>query len=339
MGLIAEKSKNISLKNFNITLRPGSKRMMSSAADATHFVGCQGSIRIENCLFENMHDDGVNIHGVYVLLHGLVDKNTLGIQLNHAQQWGFDFAAIGDSVTLVDRATMEGYAKLVVKEIKNINEEYIHLIFDRDISTIIKPNTSIENTTLYPDKMFIKGCTIRNNRARGILISSRGKIEILNNYFSNEMAGIFISGDANFWWESGPVNNVLIKNNKFYNCCISKLDQAPILIDPIILKPELSKTHFEKNIVIDSNIFETFDQPILKAKSTNGLKFTNNTIIQTKTFKPLYPASPAISVVYSTNVVIKNNQYKGDSAPVLHLDKASFEKGIMKNNKGFKVGK
>ncbi|HEX8548885.1 MAG TPA: right-handed parallel beta-helix repeat-containing protein, partial [Cytophagaceae bacterium] len=339
MGLIAEKSKNVTLDRFNVTIAPGSKRLMSSAADATHFAGCRGLVSITNCLFENMHDDGVNIHGVYALLENTIDEHTVAFKLNHVQQFGFEFAVKGDSVRLVERATLTPYATLVVKDIKKINEEYSYLIFSENINTLIKPNSAIENVSCYPANVIIKGCTIKNNRARGILISTSGKVEITNNYFSNEMAGIVIGGDANFWWESGPVNNVLIKNNKFYNCCTSKSDQAVVMVDPIILKPDQSKSYFERNIVIEGNTFETFDNPILKVKSTNGLRFVNNRIIQTKTFKPFYANVPGINVTYSSNISVENNSYQGDQPLDVAVDAKNVVKVAIKGNKGFRKSK
>ena len=39
---------------------PHTQRVISTTADATHFVNCKGDILIENCRFENMLDDGTN---------------------------------------------------------------------------------------------------------------------------------------------------------------------------------------------------------------------------------------------------------------------------------------
>ena len=61
MGLVGSISTNISLKHFNILLRPGSGRMMSTTADATHFSGCKGTIALEDCIFEGMGDEGINV--------------------------------------------------------------------------------------------------------------------------------------------------------------------------------------------------------------------------------------------------------------------------------------
>ena len=43
-----------------------------------------------------------------------------------------------------------------------------------------------------------------------------------------------------------------------------------------------------KGVVIENNVFETFDAPIVYAKSLDGLKFINNKIITNEDFKPFH---------------------------------------------------
>jgi len=74
----------------------------------------------------------------------------------------------------------------------------------------------MENLSWIPDLLF------RNNqvlccRARGILISTSGKVVIEQNYFKMSGSPILIAGDANYWWESGAVKDVLIQNNDSRN--------------------------------------------------------------------------------------------------------------------------
>ena len=44
MGLIAERSENITLDNFNVVLKEGSGRMVTTTADATHFCNVKGKV-------------------------------------------------------------------------------------------------------------------------------------------------------------------------------------------------------------------------------------------------------------------------------------------------------
>ncbi|HMP30415.1 MAG TPA: hypothetical protein PKD85_12495, partial [Saprospiraceae bacterium] len=77
MGLIAERSENITLDSFNVVLREGSQRLVTTIADATHFCNCKGLITIKNCIFENMLDDATNIHGTYARINTLLKDNQI----------------------------------------------------------------------------------------------------------------------------------------------------------------------------------------------------------------------------------------------------------------------
>ena len=59
---------------------------------------------------------------------------------------------------------------------------------------------------------------------------------------------------------------------QFTNAIISIYPEIPNLKD--------QEKYFHSGILIEDNIFETFDVPIVYAKSVNGLTFRNNTIIQ-----------------------------------------------------------
>jgi hypothetical protein len=335
MGFIAEHSGDIILDSTRVMLRPGSGRFVSSTADATHFVGCKGSITLSNCLFENMLDDATNVHGVYATLKDCPDRNTIGVNLKHFQQWGFTFATPGDSIRLVNKETMIPYKTLRVVEVVKVNEEYLQLRFNENISEIVKPNTGLENISWYPN-FTMKNCIVRQNRARSILISTPGKVLIEGNKFSSMMAGILISGDVNFWYESGPVTNVVIRKNEFVDCCTSGQNQAVILIDPNILKIDSCGNYYHRNIIIEDNIFRAFDRPVLTAKSVDGLTFRNNTIEQTYTFEPFYPEKGTINLEYIKNCLIQGNFYKGKSPAGISCKLQTINGLIVKDNKGFK---
>ena len=65
----------------------------------------------------------------------------------------------------------------------------------------------------------IENVNLRYLHGFGVLVTSRKPIVIENNAFCKlSMAPIYISCDANNWYESGRVEDVLIRNNKFYNC-------------------------------------------------------------------------------------------------------------------------
>lgn len=61
--------------------------------------------------------------------------------------------------------------------------------------------------------------------------------------------------------------------------------------------------------MIENNIFEMFDQPILYAKSTDGLIFRNNTVLHNNDFEPFHWNKHKFYFDKFDNIIIENNQF------------------------------
>lgn len=310
MALIAEKSNDISLDAFNVVLREGSDRMLSSSADATHFINCKGKIVMENCKFESMLDDATNIHGTYMYVVDVLGSNKIGAKFGHYQQEGFDFGNEGDSILLIDRKNLLPVIKTVIKSIDKVNENYYIIESNTDLSTVENlENLAIDNISHYAD-VHINNCAVRHNRARSLLISTPGDVLIENSYFASMMAGIRICGDANYWFESGAVKNVVIRNNTFEDLGIGgHSPQAILQIDPVIPKEERGKGFYHGTIVFEGNTINTFDNQVIYALSVDSLVIRNNTFTDTKTYAPIYPDLSVIDVQYSNHLILENNDF------------------------------
>ena len=118
---------------------------------------------------------------------------------------------------------------------------------------------------------------------RGLLITTRGKVLVENNYINTSCAAIHISGDANYWFESGCVRDVTIRNNTFYRCGSIKANGKSknynvINIVPEIPTPSAKDGYYHKNITVIGNKFITAHPDVLKAVSTENLIFKDNEI-------------------------------------------------------------
>lgn len=334
MGVIAEKTENIHLNRLNVKLREGTERILTTTADATHFCNCKGNLLIENCLFENMLDDAANIHGVYVKISEIVNEHTLRADINHFQQFDFDFAESGDEVQFIDRETMLPVSQAKVKSIRKINDHLFELAFVEKLPAGLKVNDAVDNISWYPSVIF-RNNNIRNNRARGILISTRNKVRIYNNMFSSMMTSILFEGDLNNWYESGAVQDVEIRNNLFLDNVYGGLKGSVIWINPR-MKKIVDDTPFEKNIIIEDNEFRTFDNSILSALSVGGLVFRNNKLIESYTYPKLFGERPAIEVNSCPNAIIRGNTYTGKEPARIMVDESSLKTLSMdKEQKGF----
>lgn len=169
----------------------------------------------------------------------------------------------------------------------------------------------IENLTWTP-KVVFSGNIIRNNRARGALFSTPRKTIVENNLFDHTSGtAILLCGDCNGWYETGSCKNVVIRNNRFINALTSlfQFTNAIISIYPEIPNLQGQKGYFHGGtngkIIIENNIFETFDSPILYAKSVNGLIFRKNKILKNTQYKPYHWNTKTIFLERVKNEIIK----------------------------------
>lgn len=316
MGLIAENSSDIILDGFNITASKG--RMVSTSADATHFVGCRGKLELKNCVFKNQLDDATNVHGTYQEIVDIIDDYTLGVRMGHAQQQGFQIGIKNDNIGLVRLSeSFFSYDKLTIKSIQKINGRYQKITFNEKIPAKVNVGDLIENLDGYPD-LLVENCTISSNRARGLLISNPKNTIIRNNLFHTEMEAILIPVESGHWFESGNAANVVITENTFQDCQHSGFDRGIIRF---VTDDDNENIAF-KNIEISNNTFNQFDNLILEVANTDGLKVFGNTITNSGTFPMLHSKNPAFKIKTSKNIQFKNNNYKGKATTILEKDKS-----------------
>ncbi len=331
MGLIAERSGDISLDDVNVILHPEKDWIVSTTADATHFVNCKGHIDFRNCIFENMMDDATNVHGIYVKVAEVIDSMTLGASVIHKQQKGFYFAGEGDTLRIVDQKSLLPGDTLIVEKTEHVNEEYLVIKFKNQLSDVINTSMALENLT-WNASATMKQCTVRQNRARSVLFSTPKKVLLENNYFSSMMAGVLVASDCNYWCESGAVYDLTIRNNIFEDHCSGGKNQAVFMVMPHA-RAIKKEGYIHHNIVFEGNTIKTFDTRYLQAKSVSNLIFSGNTIVQTNTYKPMYPDSAGIFLNHCKNVIIKNNTYKGGH-PV-EINTIDTKDVLLESNNGF----
>lgn len=326
MGLLAQLCENVSLDGFSVCLKGvDDPRYFTTQADATHFSGCKGKIISRNGLYEGMMDDAINIHGTYLKVIKRIDERTMVGRYMHEQAWGFEWGRPEDDVQFIRSQTMElvgsGQNKIVeisphdTKDMQGVREFLIK--FEQPVAPEVNETASfgIENLTWTPEAHFSKNI-IRNNRARGALISTPKRTVIEDNLFDHTSGtAILLCGDCNGWYETGACRNVIIRKNRFINALTSifQFTNAVISIYPEIpdLKGQTKYFHggSPNSILIEKNLFETFDQPILYAKSVDGLTFKQNIIRQNQDYPAFHQNKYRFLLEKTKNVKIKDNVF------------------------------
>ena len=313
LGILSQYSSDLYFKNVNVIPNAAKNRILSGHDDGMHFSNCSGQITIDSCRFQSLMDDPINVHGTSVRIMKKISDTKLLCRFMHEQSIGFTWARAGETIGFIENEAMNTVGEDKVESFHANSPEEFEINFTSPVPESIEEGDALENLTCTPD-VLIKNSFFGSNRARGILISTPGKVIIENNVFESSGSAILIPGDANGWYESGAVKDVTIRNNVFNDPCLTSMYQfcdGIISIEPEIPKPDASKP-FHRNIRIENNTFHPFDYPVLYAKSTEGLYFNNNIIIRSTRLQPFHNKKYMFTFEYCRKVEISNNTMQGD---------------------------
>jgi len=313
LGILSQYCENISMKKVNFLPNPKKNRYLSGHDDALHFMGCKGEIVIDSCRAQGLMDDPINIHGTCVPILERTGPKTVTCKFAHAMSEGLRWAAEGDQVNFLERKNMVSKAGARVAKFTPIDKSTFTLEFEEEIPAYVDPLYSIENMTWTPN-VSITNCFAGSCRARGYLISTPGRVVVENNVFETSGSAILIAGDANYWFESGAVTDLLIRNNEFRAPCNSSMYQfceAVITILPEIPEPDPARP-FHRNIRIENNRFNLSDYSALYALSVDGLTFKNNTLKRSYDYQPWHHQQQTIRLIACRNVEITGNEVDSD---------------------------
>ena len=302
MGVIAQRSADLRLSRVNVLPRPDSGRVISTTADATHFVSCRGRIELSDCVFRTQVDDATNVHGIYSKITGQPDDRTVTVRLVHPQQAGTGPIQAGHRLRFISHQTLLPVHEATVVTARRLNDEYTAIEFAEPLPGIIRVDDAVLDLYWQPAETIIRRCTATGNRARGFLLSVGGRIVVEDCRFHTPGAAILIEGDANYWFESGPVSDVTITRNDFDNCNYGPWGRAAIQISPGIKSPFHQEPRYHHNVRIEHNRFEVFFPTLLDAQDTDGLLFRDNQVTPSDAYPPKQPAAPPFVIENCSNV-------------------------------------
>jgi len=306
MGLIAQQTKGIRVNRLLVKPPAHKERLVSLTADATHFVNCAGLIEISDCHFEGQLDDALNVHGIYARISEVVSREEIEVELVHGQQAGVKITYVGDIVEFVEQESLTTYHQATVQSIERINKQRTRILFDGPLPDEVKPGDVIGSTGWSPD-LLARGNVVKGNRARGFLVTTPGRAIIEDNYFHTPGAAVSIEADANYWFESGSVRNVCIKNNHFDNCNYGVWGRATIDINPQVESASRPGVRTHKGITIQGNTFDAFTLPLVKAQCVDGLIISRNKVGHSTDYSSPRNGAAPWDICHSSNLRIEHN--------------------------------
>ena len=309
MGLLAQLCENITLEKFGVCLKgDADPRYFTTQADATHFSGCKGKIVSCNGLYEGMMDDAINVHSTCLGVMEVVDSHTLKCKYMHRQAVGFEVFLPGEKIRFINGPTLEPGGTATVKTAVKKNSAEMVITVEEPLPSSVRAGDAVENADFYPSVVF-RNNIVRNNRARGSLFTTPERVLVEGNLFDHSSgSAILLAGDAQRWYESGACHEVVIRKNTFINNLTSRYQftNAIISIYPEVKQLDRQRDYYHRNVLIENNVFKTFDVPLLFAISTDNLKFINNKVIYNDEFKGW--GQKPFQFRRCANILIKDNK-------------------------------
>lgn len=255
-GVLSQCSENINI--INNTFTSSHHRIICSNADFLHFSCCRGPIVIKNNYLKEGHDDYINVHGVHTKITKIIDEKTVLATFMHPATYGFIPYKINDQIGFVRQADLEIESYNYISDINLFDLNALKITFKNNIDDSIL-NTCIEDIDTSPD-VLIEGNDFNPTIGRGILMTTRGKVDIINNQFNGlALPVLLVANDCNFWYESGRTNYINFENNIVKDCsynCFDKEMESVINICPEVMDKN-HKIFIHKKIIIKNNDFST----------------------------------------------------------------------------------
>lgn len=217
MGVIGHGCGEVAMRQLRVIRRPGSGFALSTNTDATHFIGCTGPIFFDKCLFEGMGDDAANVHGFYISAAGRSgDREVVGYVGADIQSEYPELPAAGDLLELTRCSTLKSYRTLEVEGVTPHPDGRFTIRFTEELPAEYCDDDLFANASRVAPLDFCNS-TVRNNRARALLVQTR-VARIANNLFDHCTGTAIHVNCAVGWKESICTSDVHVSHNIFVAC-------------------------------------------------------------------------------------------------------------------------
>lgn len=242
MGIYSYRAENIVLDRFVMTKDEASPCLIANAADGVHSFGSSGIFEIRDSIFEGMVDDAINIHSNFRTVQR-ASGNEIYTNLASCEKQARNLYRVGDEIAVYRGNTMEETARYTIKKIENDGEDVRIFTVDRQVSEHSEGDL-VESLTSNCD-VLIENCIFGKANSH-MRLQTRGKFVMKNCEIE---LPLLLSGDASFWFESGPLTDFTVENCRFVG------HRAFIALRSEVM-PSDAAPYYHRNLKILNNVFD-----------------------------------------------------------------------------------
>ena len=304
-AMAASHSSNITARRVQVLIKPGTNRILSTNADGFHCSANRGGPTIEDCLFEGMADDAINIYARPNVVLAVHSPTELTVSPANRIQPG-DLLQVFDPRAGVVRGEVK--AAEVRPDGRNLR-----LTLAEPVPGVKAGTNSTNADTVCNLNACGQGYRIRNNtmrlfRGRGIMVRAGSGLIEGNTIDRVSSMGIMVTNEPS--WPEGPAGrDVIIRGNKIigggYSGGWGGSEQGAsiqILTKRLGWKPAagrgVSKIRIENNTIVDPCRYG------ILVGSASDVRIVNNTVTATAD-SPVWAPSAGIGLFNCDGVRIE----------------------------------
>ncbi|MDR3708406.1 MAG: right-handed parallel beta-helix repeat-containing protein [Capsulimonadaceae bacterium] len=289
----------VTIRGCAIRVKPGTNRVMSSRSDGIHCDQNHVGPLIENCTFEGLMDDSINIHCMGWPVSDVSGDSQVSV---HSQSVSF---AVGDKVQAFDAESGAILGETTIAAISSAKGGQALTLASaipgmKALADDGRPNTVFYNLNLAGNGFIIRHNTFLPQRRYACLI--RAHDGVIEDNTIEGGAGMDLSNETGNFNEGPIPDDVIVRRNKFAN-------SPGIKVETSCRKPSARAV---RNILLEDNEFVNMVRwPIIIGNAEN-ITLRNTTIRSTG-----QGSFPPISIRNSDTVTFDGSLAISDPSPTL----------------------
>lgn len=290
-------------RRVKIAFKPGSDRLIVTPKDGFHCKANRVGPLIEDCFFEGLLDDSINISVCPYWIKKVIAPGVYAMN---------GTPAVGDRLTAFTPSKSEMVEGFVVKSVKPYAEKpkWNQIELDREIRNPGVNDTG-DDFPGGPEKMrftgmynidacganyIVRNCTFREQRRHAILARAPGGIIEGNTIDGVGGSGVHMTNEIGSFYEGPVPQDCIIRNNVFTNT-----RGTPIVVGSQRASDPAASA---KRIRITGNRIECLAWPCIRAFSVSGLTISDNTL---SSGVPASGSAGAWSLTKTSNEILSGN--------------------------------
>ncbi len=272
-------------------------------SDGIHVTGLTGKLIMEDCYFEQLGDDCLNLHTNVMCVTQLFED---GAAINYDKKVPIVspiWAVKGDKLRVYDPETLAFKGYVTVENFENKR------VYTQKGGAELCIGDLITNEYYFPS-VEISRVVCKNCRSRPFVLQSTDQATVTDCDFYGCGPALYISAAFYKWLEAGPAKNITIEGNRFHPTWARSANTGMIFIR-IAEDPQMKFYHMHKNIVIKNNTFEGIPFYPIWAYAADGVTIEGNLFTDCGEEAEMF-------ILNCTDVKLENNRRiaEGNAAPI-----------------------